>query len=166
MDALLQSVQGKCKLHLFVYDTIFKFIKCILMFVSFQVNLNQCYCASIFISLFAISCQQKVYTHYLGLIFFWKSKKRKKRKITSMNFCRNKLRRCFHSKFFWNIPQQKQPPKGVLKKRFSENMQQIYRRTHMLKCNFNKVAMKLYWNRTSVWVFSCKFAAYFQSTFS
>ena len=30
---------------------------------------------------------------------------------------------------------QKQPPRGVLKKRYSENMQQIYRRTPML-CNF------------------------------
>ena len=25
---------------------------------------------------------------------------------------------------------------------------------------------QLYWNRTSAWVFSCKFAAYFQNTFS
>ena len=36
----------------------------------------------------------------------------------------------------------------------------------MLKCNFNKVAKQLYRNHTSAWVFSCKFAAYFQSTFS
>ena len=28
------------------------------------------------------------------------------------------------------------------------------------------VAKQLYWNRTSAWVFSCKFAPYFQSTFS
>ena len=48
--------------------------------------------------------------------------------------------------------------RGVLKKRCFENMQQIYRRTVMLKGDFNKVA--------SAWVFSCKFAAYFQSTFS
>ena len=39
---------------------------------------------------------------------------------------------------------QKQPLKGVLEKRCSENMQQIYRRTHMPKCNFNKVAKQLY----------------------
>ena len=45
-------------------------------------------------------------------------------------------------------------------------MQQIYRRTPMPKCNFNKVAKQLYWNHTSAWVFSCKFAAYFQNTFS
>ena len=54
---------------------------------------------------------------------------------------------------------------GVLKKRCSENMQKIYRRTPMPKCNFNKVALQLYWNHTSAWVFSCKFAAYFQNTF-
>ena len=35
---------------------------------------------------------------------------------------------------------QKQPPKGVLSKRCSENMQQIYMRTTMPTCDFNKVA--------------------------
>ena len=45
-------------------------------------------------------------------------------------------------------------------------MQQIYRRTPMPKCNLNEVALQLYLNRTSAWVFSCKFAAYFQNTFS
>ena len=45
-------------------------------------------------------------------------------------------------------------------------MQQIYRRTPMPRCDFNEVANQLYWNRTSAWVLSCKFAAYFQSTFS
>ena len=39
---------------------------------------------------------------------------------------------------------QEQPSRGVLKKRCSENMQQIYRRTPMPKCNFNKVALQLY----------------------
>ena len=34
----------------------------------------------------------------------------------------------------------KQPSGGVPKKRRSENMQQIYRRAPMLKCDFNKVA--------------------------
>ena len=33
----------------------------------------------------------------------------------------------------------------------------------MSKCDFNKVQKQLYWNRTSA---SCKFAAYFQNTFS
>ena len=35
--------------------------------------------------------------------------------------------------------QQKQPSRGVLRKRCSENMQQIYRRTPMSKCEFNKL---------------------------
>ena len=38
---------------------------------------------------------------------------------------------------------QKQLSRGVLKKRCSENMQQIYRRTPMTKCDFNKVAILL-----------------------
>ena len=50
-------------------------------------------------------------------------------------------------------------------KRCSENIQQIYRRTPMAKCDFNKVAKQLYWNHTSAWVSSCKFTAYFQNTF-
>ena len=39
---------------------------------------------------------------------------------------------------------QKQPSRGVLIKRCSENMQYIYKRTPMLKCDFNKVALQLY----------------------
>ena len=61
---------------------------------------------------------------------------------------------------------QKQPFRGVLKKKFSENMQHFYRRTPMLKCDFNKVAKQLYLNHTSAQVLSCKFAAHFQNTFS
>ena len=60
---------------------------------------------------------------------------------------------------------QKQPSRVALKKRCSENMQQIYRRTSISKCDFNKVAKQLYWNQTSAWVLSCKFAAYFQNIF-
>ena len=56
----------------------------------------------------------------------------------------------------------KQPPRGVPWKRCSENMQQIYNRTPMLKCGFNKAALQLYWNYTSAWVFPCKFVAYFR----
>ena len=52
---------------------------------------------------------------------------------------------------------QKQPPRGVPRKRCSENMQQIYRR---------KLLKQLYWNHTSAWLLSCKFAAYFQNSFS
>ena len=36
----------------------------------------------------------------------------------------------------------------------------------MPKCDFIKVALQLYWNRTSAWVFSSKFVAYFQNSFS
>ena len=39
---------------------------------------------------------------------------------------------------FTNIP--KQPSRGVLRKRCSENMQQIYKRTPIPKCGFNEVA--------------------------
>ena len=39
---------------------------------------------------------------------------------------------------------EKQPPRGVLRKRCSENMQQIYRRTLMPNCDFNKVVLQLY----------------------
>ena len=59
---------------------------------------------------------------------------------------------------------QKQPPRGVFRKRFSENMQQIYRRAPMPKCNFKKVAKQFYWNFTSAWMFSCKFDDHFQNT--
>ena len=45
-------------------------------------------------------------------------------------------------------------------------MQQIYSRTPLRKFAFNKIALQLYWNRTSAWVFSCKFVTYFQNTFS
>ena len=49
---------------------------------------------------------------------------------------------------------QKQPSRSVLRKRSSGNMHQIYRRTPLPKCEFNKVAL-----------LSCKFAVYFQNTF-
>ena len=45
---------------------------------------------------------------------------------------------------FEKLDFQKQPPRGVPGKRCSENMQQIYRRTPMSKCDFNKVAKQLY----------------------
>ena len=51
---------------------------------------------------------------------------------------------------------QKQFSRGALKKRRSENMQRIYKRTPMSKYDFIKVALRLYWNHISVWVFSYK----------
>ena len=52
---------------------------------------------------------------------------------------------------------QMQPSIGVLKKRCSENMQHIYRRTPMPKCDFNKVAFQRYWNHTLACVFPVNF---------
>ena len=80
-------------------------------------------------------------------------------------------------KCFWGVtkkdeisfPRSSPPPPpsiDVLIKRCSENMQQISRRTPMPRCDLNKVAKQLYWNRTLEWMFFCKFAAYFQSIFS
>ena len=63
------------------------------------------------------------------------------------------------------LPIHKQPFRGVLSKRCSENIHQIYKRIPILKCDFHKVAKQLYWNHTSAWVFSYEFAAYFQNTF-
>ena len=60
----------------------------------------------------------------------------------------------------------KQPSRCVLRNRCSENMEQIYRRKPMPKCDFNKLSLRLYWNHTSAWVFSCKSVAYLQNTFS
>ena len=39
---------------------------------------------------------------------------------------------------------QKQPSRGVIKKRCSQNMQQIYRRTPMPEYDFNEVALQFY----------------------
>ena len=50
---------------------------------------------------------------------------------------------------------------GVLKKKCSENMQQVYRRTYMSKCDFKKGEKQLYWNYTSTWVVSYIFRAPF-----
>ena len=47
------------------------------------------------------------------------------------------------STFSRKVLVQKQPFRGVLRKRCSENMQQIYRRTPMPKCDFNKKLLLL-----------------------
>ena len=52
------------------------------------------------------------------------------------------------------IPTSEAATRGFPRKRCSENRQQIYRRTLMPKCDFNKVALQLYWNCTSAWMFS------------
>ena len=68
-------------------------------------------------------------------------------------------------KFFKILFFHKQPSRGVFKKCCSQNIQQIYKRRPMPKCDFNKVSWQLYWNLTSAWVFSCKFDGYFQNSF-
>ena len=55
---------------------------------------------------------------------------------------------------------QEQPSRDVQRKRCSENTQQIYK--SLQSC---KVAKQLYRNHILAWVFTCKFPAYFQSTF-
>ena len=45
---------------------------------------------------------------------------------------------------FFYMKCQKQPPTDVPRKKCSKNMQQIYRRTPMPKCDFNKVAKQVY----------------------
>ena len=60
---------------------------------------------------------------------------------------------------------QKQPYKSLLRKRCSENMQQIYRRTPMPRYNFNKIALQLYWNRTSAGGSLVNFLNIFRTTF-
>ena len=47
----------------------------------------------------------------------------------------------FCIELFWNL--QKQPPRDVPRKKCSDNMQQIYRRTPMQKllCNFNEITL-------------------------
>ena len=55
--------------------------------------------------------------------------------ITNINSCPCRIKNIVS--ISWD---QKQPSRGVLGKRCSENMQQIYRRTPMPKYDFNKVA--------------------------
>ena len=43
-------------------------------------------------------------------------------------------------------------------------MLQMYRRTHMWKCDVNKIAMQLYWNHTFALLFSCKSVVCLQNT--
>ena len=65
----------------------------------------------------------------------------------------------------FGFDRQKQPSRGALIKRCSENMQQIYRRTTIPKSDFNKIALQLYWNHTSALVFFCKLLHVFRTHF-
>ena len=52
-------------------------------------------------------------------------------------------------------------PEVFLWRSVLRNMQQIYKRTSILKSDSNKAVLQLYRNHTSTWVFSCKFVVYF-----
>ena len=54
---------------------------------------------------------------------------------------KNKIKKEFETKPVYN--EQKQSSRGVLKKKYSKNMQQMYRRKPRSKCDFNKVALAL-----------------------
>ena len=60
------------------------------------------------------------------------------------NFATSLINNVFDLDLFLDLLIQKQPSRGALRKRCSENIQQIYRRTPTAKCDFNKVALQLY----------------------
>ena len=60
----------------------------------------------------------------------------------------------------------KESSRDVPMKTCSVKMQNIYGRAPILKCDFNKVSMKFYWNQTTAWVLFCKCSAYLSNTFS
>ena len=67
------------------------------------------------------------------------SRKTKNSSHPPVAFNNNVIKKYPHHK---HLGIQKQPPRGILKKRFSENMH--YRRTPMPKCDFNRIALQLY----------------------
>ena len=79
------------------------------------------------------------------LHFIWKSK----RKLNWMNLKWLLIVRWQKTHIHIQNSIQKQPSRGVPSKICSENMQQIYRKTPFVKCDFNNVAKQHYWNRTS-----------------
>ena len=68
---------------------------------------------------------------------------------------------------FWKLVKyniQKQLSAGILRKTRSENMQQIYRRAPMSKCDFNKVAATLLKSHFGMWALPqicCMFQEHF-----
>ena len=75
---------------------------------------------------------------------FWKKTDKRKWKWKSMAILK--------TSYLAKLIEQKQPSTGVLSKKCSENMQQIYRSIPMQKCDFNIAAKQLYWNHTLAWV--------------
>ena len=58
-----------------------------------------------------------------------------------------------------------QSSEDVLKKSYSENLQQIFRIPPMPKCDFKEVAKQLYWNHSLVWVFFVNVLHIFRTPF-
>ena len=73
-------------------------------------------------------------------MFFKKIAKFTDEQLQCVQFSKAAEAKTFNFEFFTF---QKQLSRGVFKKRCSENIQQIYKRTHMPKCDFNKVALRL-----------------------
>ena len=92
--------------------------------------------------------KNELYLNYYG------KKKPQMCKVTELSWTIKKLIYLFKI-------EQKQPSGKALWK-YSLDLQE----NTMPKCDFNKVANQLYWNHIAVWVFCCKFATYFQNTFS
>ena len=63
----------------------------------------------------------------------------------------------------WKL--KRQPSRGILIKRCSKNILQIYRRTLIPKCDFNKVAKQLYWNHTLAWCSAVNLRHIFRTPF-
>ena len=73
----------------------------------------------------------------------------------------------FYSKIFlcYNDRDRSSHPERVLGKVFWRYTAHLHESIHA-EVQFNKATKELYWNHTLTWVFSCKFAAYFQNGFS
>ena len=69
--------------------------------------------------------------------------------------------------FFQKFKRKYQPleARDVLRKRYSENIEQSYRRPLTSKCGLNKTARPLYSNHDSAYVFFCKYAPFFRTPF-
>ena len=78
--------------------------------------------------------------HLDHLIFMSRSRKTISISIKSVVGWNN----CRTPEYSFELNMQKQPSRGVLVKRYSGNMHQIYRRTPISKCDFNKAAVQLY----------------------
>ena len=110
------------------------------------------------------ACSHNVFVHCMRDVFLISGSKIAMVKFQAVLGTISKVKKARHTselqqglynpKVSWET--QKKSPTGVLSRKCSENMQQIYRRTPMPKCNFNKVALQLCWNHFSTSVFSWK----------